>query len=119
MTDYVSEGKVVTYSNGTGSDISAGDEVVVGDSVGVALVDIADGEDGSVSLSGRYKNAPKATGTAWSQGDELDYDSSTGEFTKGLSAASGDVSGCAIAAEDAVAGASTAEIILTNPGTAS
>jgi len=118
--DYVNEGETLEYTNNTGSAISAGDPVVVGDCVGRAQVDIANGEEGVVLIVGRMKSAAKVSGTAWSQGDELDWDSSEEAFTKDLTpAASGDVQNCAIAAEDATSAATTAEIILSNPGTAS
>lgn len=115
---YVSEGKTVTYSNGTGSDIAAGDPVPMGDSIGVALVDIPNGEEGSVSRWGRHKQAPKVSGTAWNQGDSLDWDASAGAFTKDIATpASGDIEDCASAAEDAASTAVEAEVILENPGT--
>lgn len=112
---YVQPGKVVTWTNGTGSGVSAGDVVVMGDCVGVALVDIANGEDGSVSIQEVHTLA-KVSGTAWSQGDKLDWDSANSAFTKGLTAGTGDVATCAVAAADAGSSATTGQVLLT-PGT--
>lgn len=116
MSDYRQEGKVLEFSNGTGSDIAAGDVVVMGDTVGIALADIADGESGSVLVEGVVANQPKTTGTAWSQGAVLDWDASAGEFTDGATPATGDVIGCGIAAADAASGDATGSVKLT-PGT--
>lgn len=98
-------------------NISAGDVVVIGDTVGIAEVDIATGGAGVISIEGVHA-VPKAAGTAWSQGDRLDWDASAGAFTKGATWASGDVLGCAIAAADAGATDTTGEVKLT-PGTGS
>ncbi len=114
---FVQPGKVITHANSSGSDISAGDVVVMGVLVGVALVDIADGESGSVSITGVHTLA-KTTGTAWAQGDVLDWDASAEEFqvTGTITPASGDVEECAIAAAAAASGDATGEVRLTpNP----
>lgn len=110
---YQGEGKVVNHT--AGSAITAGDVVELGDSIGIALVDIANGAVGAVAIEGKFTVA-KATGTAWSQGDKLDWDTSASNFGKGITEATGDISDCAIAAEDAASGAETADVILTNPG---
>ena len=49
-TNYVNEGTVITYSN-SGSAISSGDVVVVGEQIGIALSDIANGASGSVAIA--------------------------------------------------------------------
>jgi hypothetical protein len=56
-------------------------------------------------------------GTAWNQGDKLDWDVSEQEFHKGLSSALGDVTDCAIAAVDAASGDATGDVILIDGGT--
>lgn len=114
---FVQPGKIVTHSNSSGSDISAGDVVVMGDTVGLALVDIPDGEEGSVSIQGVHK-VPKTSGTAWNQGDKIDWDASAGEFHKGVTPATGDVTNAGVAAADAASGDTEAELLLT-PGTGS
>jgi predicted RecA/RadA family phage recombinase len=109
-------GDSVTYIN-AGSAIAAGAVVVMGDSVGVAAVDIAATPgQGVVDLEGVFE-VPKTTGTAWVLGDKLDYDISAAEFHKGLSTAIGDIAGCAIAFAAAASGAATGLVKLQNPGT--
>lgn len=48
--NHVQTGAVLQYTNGSGSAITSGSPVVMGELVGVALGDIADGETGSVAL---------------------------------------------------------------------
>ena len=112
---YKSEGKVVDHVL-TGT-VTVGDIVPMGDVVGKALSSGVSGETISVQVAGRFEVA-KTTGTAWNQGDKLDWDSSASEFHKGLTPAAGDVTGCAFAAADAAIGDATAEVIFANPGTA-
>ncbi len=108
-------GLVLTYENGTGSAISAGDVVVTGDTVGVANVDIANGDSGALSIEGVHEVA-KVSGTAWVQGDSLDWDASESAFTKDIATpAAGDVENCAIAAAAAASADTTGEVKLT-PG---
>jgi len=45
-TTFVNDGNKVVWTNGTGSDVSSGDVVVISNIIGVAEVDIADGESG-------------------------------------------------------------------------
>lgn len=114
-TKYKHEGDVLDHT--AGSDISADDVVELGDSIGIALVDIANGEEGAVAVEGVF-TVDKATGTAWSQGDKLDWDTSAGKFSKGITPASGDITSCGIAAADAASADATGLIKLT-PGTGS
>lgn len=111
---YVNSGETVEHT--AGDAIASDDIVVIGDCVAIALGTVASGEDVTLKITGRF-TVPKVTGTAWAQGDKLDYDASAGKFTKGLSTDLGDVSDCAIAAVDAASGDATADIILCNPGT--
>ena len=48
--NHIQEGAVLQYTNGSGSTITSGSAVVVGELVGVPLVDILDGETGSVAV---------------------------------------------------------------------
>jgi predicted RecA/RadA family phage recombinase len=118
-TTYLQPGRELTHANGSGVDIAADDVVVMGDCVGVALVDIADGESGTVSVAGVHTLA-KVAGTAWTQGDKLDWQAATEAFTKiaGGAAYTGDILGCAFAAADAESADTTGEVALANPGTA-
>jgi len=115
MKNYVQQGAILDHT--AASAITGGDPVVMGDSVGIAVGDIDSGGGGSVAVEGVYQ-VTKASGTAWTQGDALDYDASAGAFDKDISGASGDVTGCAIAAADATSGATSGKVKLTNPGTA-
>jgi predicted RecA/RadA family phage recombinase len=116
-TKFLQQGDVLSYQNSTGSDINADDVVEIQNIVGVALADIPDGESGSVRVTGVFSLA-KTSGTAWTQGDTLDWDTSEGEFHKGLTPSTGDITGCAVAAEDAASGDATGQVLLNRlPGT--
>lgn len=113
---FVQPGNILEHANSSGSAISAGDVVVMGDIVGVAEVDIPDGESGNVRVTGVHSLA-KASGTAWTQGDSLDWDAAAGAFEKDKATpAAGDVENCAVAAKDAASGDTTGNVKLT-PGT--
>jgi len=88
-TNQYADGNVVEYTNTTGSTITSGSGVVVGDMLGVALVDIPDTESGAVAVSGVWKLA--ATTTAFSQGDKLVFNGTA------LLAATGPIHGYAYA----------------------
>ena len=66
------DGKVVQFVNG-GSAISSGDVVVINLLVGVALVDIANGETGSVAITQVYR-LPKVDAAVIAQGEAVHYD---------------------------------------------
>lgn len=115
---FLQAGKLLPFTNNTGSDISSGDVVVMGDMVGVAMVDIPAGSKGTVSVEGVHR-LKKAAGSAWAQGDKLSWDDGAKAFTNNLGvAASGDVQNCAVAAAPAAAPATEGEVKLT-PGTGS
>ena len=111
---YVNSGQTVEHV--AAAAIAVNEVVPVGDCVGIAQAAAAQDASVTLSLTGRFTVA-KVTGTAWSQGDKLDWDDSENKFTKGLSTALGDIADCAIAAVDAASGDATADIILMNPGT--
>jgi predicted RecA/RadA family phage recombinase len=115
-TKFKQPGDNLDWTNGTGSDVSSGQIIELGDSIAVALNDIPDTETGAVGVEGVYSVAKKS-GTAWNAGDKLDWDKSASEFHKGITPATGDITGCAIAAADAASGDTTATVKLTNPGT--
>lgn len=117
-SNYVSEGAVIQHT-ASGADISSGDVVVVGQLLGVALVDIADGETGSVAIQGVF-NVPKVSAAVIAAGESLVYDVSAGEFDDNAATpATGDVSGAAaVAVEAAGNGVTTIDVLLTGvPGT--
>jgi predicted RecA/RadA family phage recombinase len=117
MRNFIQDGDILDHT--AGSAITGGAPVAMGDSVGVAVGDIASGGAGSVAVEGVYE-LPKVSGTAWTQGQRLTLDVSAGALvpTSGHTADSGDVEGAAIAADDAPSGATVGAVKLANPGTA-
>lgn len=113
--NYIQPGEVLTWTNGTGSDVASGSPVAMQDTVGIATVDIADTESGSVSVVGVYE-VTKGTGETWSVGQTIHWDASAGEFVASISAASGDVENCGVAAADAESADAVGMLKLT-PGT--
>jgi len=116
-TNYDSEGKVVQYT--AGADITAGSVVVMGNIIGVALVDIANGATGSVAIEGVF-TVPKVSAAVIAVGESLTYDVSAGEFDdNAASPATGDITGAAAVAMEAGANLQTTlKVKLTGvPGT--
>jgi predicted RecA/RadA family phage recombinase len=99
-TNYHQDGTTVHYTNATGSDIASGAPVVIGGQIGVAIVDIADGDSGAVRMEGVFA-LPKAAGSAIGQGDAVDFDLSEGKIDGDITAAAGDLLGCGVAWADA------------------
>ncbi len=112
---YRQPGEVLTWES-TVTDVDAGDVVLLADTIGVALVDIDLGEEGSVSIAGVHE-LPKADSQEWTLGEVLNYDESGEEFTTSA-VGSGDIEGGAIAAADAADGDREADVLLL-PGTGS
>lgn len=118
-TNYMQPGKIITWTNGTGSAVTAGTVVVVGQTLGVALVDIANGSTGSVAIEGVY-TVPKVSAAVIAQGEALTWDVSAGEFDDNAATpATGDVTGPpAVAAEAAGNGVTSFDVRFTGvPGT--
>lgn len=116
-TNFVQEGGVLNWENGTGSDVSSGDVVVLGalgDAVvGVALVDIADGASGAVAVEGVF-TLPKVSAAVFTMGESLIWDSSAGAFDDNQATpAVGDVSGSVVAAADGANTETTCTVRLT------
>ena len=91
MKNFVQNGANLTIT--AGSAISSGDFVVVGDLVGVAVTDIANGEDGVISTEGVFQGT-KASGASLAVGD-VAYLNSTGKLTN--TATSNDAVGLVVA----------------------
>lgn len=72
-TNYIQDGEVLDFTNGSGSDIASGAVVVSNDLVGVALTDIADGDTGAVATEGVFEVA-KETPLAINFGDKVYWD---------------------------------------------
>lgn len=79
MKNYLQKGEKFAYT--CGGTVNSGDFVVQGDLYGVAEESGGSGDVITVLREGVFL-LPKATGTAWSQGDRLFYDVSGPNFTK-------------------------------------
>ena len=118
-TNQVQAGNVIDWVNGTGSAVAANAVVKMGNILGIALVDIANGATGSVATRGVY-TVPKVTGAVIAQGESLTWDVSAGKFDDNAATpASGDVTGAAaVAWESAGNGVTEMDVYLTGvPGT--
>ena len=116
-TKYQQDGGVITYAN-SGSAIAAGDVVVMGHTIGIALTDIADSGSGSVAVEGVFSGVPKVTAAVFTQGEKLIWDVSAGKFDDSAATpANGDVTGAAIAWVAGANNETTCTIKLT-PGNA-
>lgn len=108
-TNYISEGKVWQYTN-SGSAISSGDVVVMGNVIGVALVDIANGATGSVAVEGVF-DLPKVDAAVIGIGETLTWDVSEGKFDDNAATpATGDITGAGAVAAEALGATSGANI---------
>lgn len=113
--NYIQEGKTIVWTNGTGSTVTSGSVVVVGNIIGIALVDIANAASGVLAVEGVWE-VPKvdgSSGQAIGLGEKVLYDVSAGKFALGSATpATGDVSGCCVAAEAALTTATTVKVKL-------
>jgi len=82
MRNYIQSGKVIAYTNSTGSLIEAGDVVIVGSVAGIAVTDIPDTETKSVDISQSVFRLAKTAPLVITQGDELFWDTATKKVTK-------------------------------------
>jgi predicted RecA/RadA family phage recombinase len=115
---FVTEGKVIPWTNTTGSAVAVDQVVKVGTSLGVALGAIAIGGVGSVALEGVFSGVPKVAAAVFAQGEKLVFDVSAGAFDDSAATpASGDVTGGAIAWVAGANAETTCTIKLT-PGNA-
>ena len=110
--------KVIEWTNNTGGPVTSGTVVVVGDNLGVAAVDLADGESGSVHVDGAHEG-PKVSSAVIAQGEEVIWDVSAGAFEdKNHTPATGDISKGAVAWSSAGSGTTTFYFALTFSGAA-
>lgn len=117
--NFVQDGDVINWTNGTGSAVAAGQVVAIGQILAVALVAIAAGATGSVKTRGVF-TVPKVSTAVIAAGESLLWDVSAGKFdAKSATPATGDISGApAYAVEAAGNGATTLKVKLTGvPGT--
>lgn len=104
-TSFQQGGEALTWTNGTGSDVSSGDVVEIANTIGIALADIADGSSGAVAVEGVFYGVPKVSAAVFAVGEKLIWDTSAGAFDdSSATPATGDITGAAIAW---VAGANT------------
>lgn len=116
-TTYKQPGNVIQYA--PAADVAAGSLVKMGNTLGVALVDLKTGVAGSVAIEGVHV-LPKVSGAVIKAGESLTWDVSAGAFDDNAATpASGDVTGAAaMAFEDAGNGVTTLRVKLTGvPGT--
>lgn len=99
-TNYIQPGKIIDWTNG-GAAVSSDDVVIIGDLVGIAQVDIANGETGAVAIEEVFEVACNADDVI-TAGMKLDWDASASEFVDAIgSAASGDNEDGVVAVTDA------------------
>lgn len=118
-TNFVQDGDVINWTNGTGSAVVAGQVVAIGQILAVALVAIAAGATGSVKTRGVF-TVPKVTDAVIAAGESLTWDASAAKFDDNAATpASGDITGAAAYAVEAAGnGATTLKVMLTGvPGT--
>lgn len=108
-TNYVGEGKVLDYV--AGATIAVNEVLIVGDTVGIALKAAVSGDVIPMAIEGIFTVA-KTAGTAWVQGDAIDWDESATEFHKGVTPATGDVVSAGIASAAAASAATTGTLKL-------
>lgn len=116
-TTFKQEGAVIQYT--AGADIVSGQVVKIGNVLGVALGDIANGATGSVRLEGVFA-APKVSGAVIAKGETLTWDASAAAFDDNAAvAASGDVTGAAAFAWEAAGNGVTSLLVkfTGTPGT--
>lgn len=117
--NFVQDGNVIDWVNGTGVAVAAGDVVAMGNILGVALVDIAIAGTGAVAVRGVF-TVPKVTAAVIAQGDSLVWDVSAVKFDDNAATpATGDISGAAaVAYEAGTSSMTTLKVMFTGvPGT--
>lgn len=79
MKNKIKDGKSTQFT--AGADVASGAPVVIGNSIGIAVTDVANGKVGEADLEGVFELASD-TGTAYAQGDELFWDVGNSRLTK-------------------------------------
>lgn len=118
-SNHVQPGKVLDYTNTTGSTILSGKVVAVGQILGVALKDIPNNTTGSVAVDGVFA-VPKVSAAVIAAGESLTWDASAAAFDDNAATpAAGDITGAAAVAFQAAGnGVTTLNVKFTGvPGT--
>lgn len=79
--NHVQPGAVMSWTNKTGDAVSAGDVVLVGKRIGIALGDIADDATGELAIEEVWEIA-KAAPLVIDQGDLVYWDATDGNMNK-------------------------------------
>jgi predicted RecA/RadA family phage recombinase len=106
-TNHIQLGDVMPWTNSTGADVLSGAPALIGERLGVALGDIADGASGSVAVCEVF-TLPKEAALAVAQGATLYWDDTNKVLT--TTATANTLAGFAFAA--ALAADATVEIKL-------
>lgn len=110
--NFIAEGDDLPWTNSTGSAVVSGQVVKIGNVLGVAAVDIANGGTGTVHTCGVFE-VPKVTTAVITQGASLIWKAASSKFDVGTAAtATGDVTLAAWAYAAAGNGATTVKVHL-------
>lgn len=118
-TNFIQDGDIITWTNGTGSAVVSGQVVAIGNILAVALVDIANGASGSVKTRGVF-TVPKVSAAVIAAGESLTWDVSAAKFDDNAATpATGDITGAPAYAVEAAGNAVTSlKVMFTGvPGT--
>lgn len=110
-TNIVQEGKVLNWTNATGSAVVSGQMVRIGTLLGVAITDIANGATGDVQVAAVWR-LPKVTATVIAVGAAVDFVAATGLIDTGITPAAGDLQNCGTATAAAGNGDTTVDVLL-------
>ena len=117
--NYQQKGDRIVWTNATGSAVASGQLVKIGNILGVALVDIANGASGDVAIEGVFSGVPKVSAAVFAQGEKLIWDVSAAKCDDSAATpATGDVTGGAIAFVAGADAETTCTIKLTPGNTA-
>jgi predicted RecA/RadA family phage recombinase len=113
-TNLIAAGEVLDYTVQAGETISSGDPVLVGDTVGVALVDGVEDDVIPVQICGVFELTKRAHAStaAISQGDVVYFDESAGKIDNTSDSATNKIAG--VAYEAAASTATTVKVKLVS-----
>lgn len=117
MENYVQSGEVIPFV--AGATITSGQVVAIGNILGVATADVANGATGYARIRGVF-TVPKVSGAVIANGESLTWDVSAAAFDDNAATpATGDITGApAVAFEAAGNGVTSMKVLFTGvPGT--